>query len=1171
MTGLKSNDLLYIEQVCTGFESDWSTESISLIVDLVLEAESRLQPELVEELVSIDMEMRRSKNEAVNTDQYLSRLPGFSKSIKEIVQGSSENSIDANGQFDSTPKRIGDYRIVQLIGKGGSGIVYEGIQESLGRRVAIKTMSQGHLHSQVSRFRREAKAIALLHHTNIVKVFGSGIHEGSPYFAMQLVEGKNLAEVIEAARNGTNNNGKSPTVGPNAQKEVARIGLQIARALEHAHQNGVLHRDIKPSNLILDKNGTTWVTDFGLAKLVDESMHAKTVGLVGTIRYVPPEGFSGEWDEQSDIYSLGLTLYELLALKPAIEGTDYRKLVKEISSGLSPFGQFQKIDGISKDLETIILKASSQERAGRYSSAGELADELQRFIDGKPIKARPVSFFEKSLLWAKRQPAAAALASLIVLVAFVGLPVLMWLWLQANSALTTVQLQREKEKGLQQSIVDSKIDAEAAKYSSTSLLVQNFIDRGDGIEARRTFAELRSSLSEDFGDSLPWELNYFNQSLDASKMTLRGIPEAGLWRIAIRPDNSQFATVHSDPADAEVQSEVILWDLKTGEKMHVLRDHGSIVFGCSYSKNGETLATVGLNSEQVGNRGTLCLWDVETGKRISQTILNGVFDTQMLNLYGTPYYPGVAFSDDGRRVITWPGPVEVRDTESREILWSCIGRYALILDRGRVLVYTAGNKIQVRDISSGKILDEFKGGDNLNHFQLSADGKKLSCIAINKMQIWNSVDALSEFTELSIPGINWGALAPDTSQIIYGTRKGELVLKNLDRGNPVSSRSLLGHEGKVTHGSFSRNGKWLVTAGVNGKGVNGIAKVWPTELKQRIAETNLRHERISNICFSEDGEKIHFAARRVDGGKFPVNAGTVSVDDSFFSTTKIESTFCAHWPRGDFSFSPDGKFLAAPVSEAVRPEDVNGFAHTNEVGIWNCESWEKHQSIKTSLSDICAIEFGQDNELLLVAGTDEDRRRGLFNFFDLRTNDEKKVGELEFESLIVAVTMARSRLAVTTADGKVSVWSFSTSARNIGECQLRFEKEFESSIEGRLVCLDFSPDGKHLAVADHGSDDLVVLNARTGETAYRKAGPRSLCCVKFSPDGKRIALSGDDSIVHLCDSESGYRLLTLSGSVSFPGSVSINSTVVFSPDGRKIATNNWEGHIRFWVLEDVAE
>ena len=1166
MTASKTKDLLQIEQICSHFEANWSTDSISLIVDLVLAAESRLQAELADELVSIDLEMRESKNEPINTDDYLLRLPGFSSSIKQPLQAHLQKKpAESDSLSETAPKRIGDFRIVELIGKGGSGIVYEGIQESLGRRVAIKTLSQGHLHSQVSRFHREAKAIALLHHTNIVKVFGSGIDQGTPYFAMQLIEGQNLSELIDAARSDTNHNAATAAVGSGAQKAVARIGLQVARALEHAHQIGVLHRDIKPSNLLLDENGTTWVTDFGMAKIVDEPMHAKTVGVIGTIRYVPPEGFSGQWDERSDVYSLGLTLYELLALKPAIEGADYRQLIKEISNG-KPLAQFQKIDGVSKDLETIILKASSQEPARRYRSAGELADELQRYLDGKPIKARPVSFLEKSLSWAKRQPATAALASMILLVAFVGLPVLLWLWLQTNSALTTVQAQRVKENRLQQSIVDARIDAEAAKYSSTSLLTQSFVDRGQANEARRTLAELRSSISSvgiDGGTSMPWEMKYLHQSLDTSRTTLRGNPHHQVWRVAVRPDDKQIATVHSGPFESEIQSEVILWDLETRKQMHVLRNHGSSVYGCSYSHDGQKLATIGMNVEQPGNRGSLCIWNIETGKRICQTKLNGVFENALLYNYGSPILPGVAFSHDDCRIITWPDPVEVRDTATQEILWSCRGRNALILDENRALIYT-GDSIQTRDLSSGKVLDEVHNRFyNLHEFQLSADRKKLTCIDTNKMRVWESVDSLSEFIELSIPGINWGSLSPDGTQAIYSARKGELGFENLDRSVSNSERSLLGHEGMINHGNFTQNGKWLITAGVD-----GTVKTWPTKPQQRIADTGLAHDKFSNLCFSSDSKEIHFVARRQDGGKRPYNAGTVCLEDFKHSTANVESTYRAHWPRGDYSFSPGGKFLAAPISEPgpLALESIRGFSQMGEIGIWKCDSWEKQHSIKAKLSEISSVQLGQNGELLAVAGHDNDR--WLIKFLDPNSENDQKIGELEFEEPIIAMALRRSKLAVATKS-RVTVWALNRASQNSSEHgQIDFDMQFETSVGGRLVCLDFSPDGTKLVAADHQSDDFLMLDAKSGETLYRRAGPRAVCCAQFSPCGKRLALSGFDSIVHLCDVKSGYRLLTLSGSDTYPGTISINSRVVFSPDGKKIATNNWRGHIRFWNLAD---
>lgn len=473
---LSTTQLLDLERICQKFENQWSCQSIFQIADLVLETESGLQPIAAAELVALDVELRRSRNEPVDSELYLKRLPGYSDLLKEQLTGISPCGPEPQADSMPIPKRIGDYRIVKLIGTGGVGAVYEGIQESLGRRVAIKTLTQSHLNSQVSRFQLEAKAIALLHHTNIVEVFGSGMHGGTPYFAMQLIEGQNLSELICSCKEGQS----TAWVGPQARKEVARIGLEVARALEHAHDQGILHRDIKPSNLLVDQSGTAWVTDFGMAKLVNaQTQQAKTVGVIGTLQYVPPEGFSGRWDERSDIYSLGLTLYELLVLEPAFESDDVRQLITKVSHNQFPADKLGKVDGISKDLETIIAKAAAQEPELRYQTAGELANELQRYLDGVPIKARPISSFNKAIRWAKRSPTAAALAALVALVAFVGLPALLWLNLRASAALETVSAQ-------QQSIEASRVDAELARYGSTSLLAQNYIENGLTQEADRS-------------------------------------------------------------------------------------------------------------------------------------------------------------------------------------------------------------------------------------------------------------------------------------------------------------------------------------------------------------------------------------------------------------------------------------------------------------------------------------------------------------------------------------------------------------------------------------------------------------------------------------------------------------------------------------------------------------
>jgi serine/threonine protein kinase len=397
--------------------------------------------------------------------------------------------------------KLGDYRIVREVGRGGMGIVYEAVQESLGRQVALKVLpkQRGGDDSRQARFEREARAAARLHHTNIVPVFGVGAENGLHYYAMQYIHGLGLDEVLrelkrlksssqapatlpdtsppaEAPRHavtvtvtqalltGDFEAGGVPAAEKSAEpapatppqpagpslsdtakarlsetvrlseslplpgasaatagnsrqtfwQSVARIGVQVGEALHYAHEQGVLHRDIKPSNLLLDTRGTVWVTDFGLAKANDQRDLTETGDVLGTLRYMAPEMFSGQADRRSDVYSLGLSLYELLALRPAFDEADRGRLVRLVLHESPP--RLRTLDpAIPRDLETIVHKAIDREPSHRYASAQELADDLQRFLSDEPIHARRVSLPARFTRWCKRNPAGAAVVALLVI------------------------------------------------------------------------------------------------------------------------------------------------------------------------------------------------------------------------------------------------------------------------------------------------------------------------------------------------------------------------------------------------------------------------------------------------------------------------------------------------------------------------------------------------------------------------------------------------------------------------------------------------------------------------------------------------------------------------------------------------------------------------------------
>jgi eukaryotic-like serine/threonine-protein kinase len=339
-----------------------------------------------------------------------------------------------------TAQPLGDFRIVREIGRGGMGIVYEATQLSLGRKVALKVLpfAASLDAKQLQRFKTESQAAAQLHHTNIVPIFAVGADRGVHYYAMQLIEGRTLDTVIAELRGNPDASMMGQTVdfraGSTAKtnhsqqtketfRKSARIAAQVADALDYAHDAGVIHRDIKPANLILDDRGTIWVADFGLAHISSDVRVTQTGDIFGTLRYMSPEQAQGRKtliDHRADLYSLGATLYEMLALKPIFNGDDRVTLLRQIlNEDPRPLRQHDRT--IPVELETIVMKSVAKSPGERYASAGEMADDLRRFLDERPILAKPPTVIDRARKWARRHPSYVAATLLFLLFSLIGM------------------------------------------------------------------------------------------------------------------------------------------------------------------------------------------------------------------------------------------------------------------------------------------------------------------------------------------------------------------------------------------------------------------------------------------------------------------------------------------------------------------------------------------------------------------------------------------------------------------------------------------------------------------------------------------------------------------------------------------------------------------------------
>ena len=484
--------------------------------------------------------------ESPSVDDYVSRHDDPSGELRSLLTSIAmieglKGPATANANNESLRlQQLDDYQIVREIGRGGMGIVFEAIHQSLGRRVALKVLSKSLLDrpKHHARFRREARAAARLRHPNIVSVFGVGQSGEHHYYVMDFIRGMSLREWLQSLTGdkdrfmptraeslaeseqdfqfdtATVSSDATATSFANVQSNsslsdavpidtdspeyfcwVAKIGVMVCDALQYAHDQGVLHRDIKPANLLLDQKGGVWIADFGLAKLM-ETDATNSGDIVGTPQYMSPESFDGKYNEASENYCVGLTLYELLTLRPAIEGKNAGDTIRKATEGVktNPRRLNQRIP---RDLETIVLKSLSKETQNRYAAAKDLRDDLQRFLDDRPIRARRVGLGERLYRWTRREPALASLTLGVFALLFSLAIVTSLAYWKTKNALADARVARLSAE------TSAEVATEQSKLAQSNLQVairafeeisQRIVDRGNEPDAE-LLGDINESVS----------------------------------------------------------------------------------------------------------------------------------------------------------------------------------------------------------------------------------------------------------------------------------------------------------------------------------------------------------------------------------------------------------------------------------------------------------------------------------------------------------------------------------------------------------------------------------------------------------------------------------------------------------------------------------------------------
>jgi WD40 repeat protein/serine/threonine protein kinase/tetratricopeptide (TPR) repeat protein len=1113
---------------------------------------------------------RFRRGERPSLAEYTARYPELADQIRELfpalVEMEQLASVDephtgpnlAGAGSGGPPQQLGEYRILREIGHGGMGVVYEAVQESLGRHVALKVLP---LHGLLSpthreRFRREAKAAARLHHTNIVPVFGVGEDNGIHYYAMQFIEGHGLDLVLEEVRRlragpathepATGAAGRdlsecvarglltghfprlepdaaalsaaatapppgaaqgcSPSSAPQVRasdgstvndtasrfhlsslpesqyfRSVAQVGVQVAEALAYAHGQGIMHRDIKPSNLLLDTAGRVWLTDFGLAKAGDNDDLTHTGDIVGTLRFLAPERLEGRCDVRSEVYSLGVTLYEMLTLCPAFAATDRMALLEQVRTG-EPLRPGKCDPRIPRDLETIVLKAMAKNPADRYGTAQALAEDLRRFLAGAPVRARRIGLGERVLKWVKRRPAAAALMAVsgMAVLALVGLAVGLWYNGQLSAALREADKQRNRFEDLEARTRYLRNISQAEQAWQEARIVQTL-----------RLLDMWRPNGADEPDLRGWEWYYLRGLCYKDFRTLEMNEVSERYSVAFHPDSRRIAV-------ADWNRKIHVWDVVDGRKLHTLQGHSARVNEVAFSPDGSQLASASWDN-------TVRLWDVASGQEIKR-------------LQGHNGVNSVAFSPDGRYLASAGGDKVVllwcvaRGKEVRRLL----GHTAPVMcvtfsPDGRYLASCGLDRTaRLWDATSGKALQTFSGhAHQVSSVAFSPDGRTLATSSEDHtIKLW---DTDTGKLRVTLEGHTaWAfrvAFSPDGRWL--ASVSADMTVRLWDVISNKEVRVFRGHEGHFVGGlAFSPDGRFLATANWSNK-----VKVW--DLASGPQEYRLLHpghvDRVGGVAFSADGRRLASASRDRTVRLWDIASGRIIR----ILTGHRDEVRCV-------AFGAEDTLLATG-------------SYDGTVKLWDPDTGRLRQTLTGKKGLICCVAVSPDGRR--VAATDQ-AETGTVIVWEVATG--RKLQTLVGHSA-VAFSPDGRRLAFPSKGKTVKLWDTETWQ------ELRTLEGFKEGV----YTVAFSPDGSLLAAAGHrGEDGVKLWDPVSGELIRTLEGLWGhIHSVVFSPDGRRVAAAGEDGKVKLWDTGTSQEVLTLKGPTGMIYSIA------FSPDGRWLASS----------------